>query len=83
MGPIGAGFSDAWDRLAESSDAYDHSFDRRLPPSLFVSERDRTRHHQPIPLVERRLKDFRGDADALTPDEIEWGRHPPGGQPER
>lgn len=77
IGPIGAGFSNAWDTLAEGSKAYVDSFDRRLPPSTFVSERDRTRFNQPIPLVERRIEAFRGD-DGLTPEEVEWGRHPPG-----
>lgn len=51
-------FSRGWDAMAKGSAAYVKSFDRRLPPSLFVSERDRTRANIPIPLVERCLEDF-------------------------
>ena len=45
------------DKLDEYGDAYVQSFDRRLPPSIFVSERDRVRHGQPMPLVERCIED--------------------------
>jgi len=75
MGPLGTGFSNAWDEMAKGSEAYVKSFDRRIPPSIFVSERDRSRFGQPMPLVERRI----GAADdALTPEEIEWASRPPG-----
>ena len=56
-GPTGWMFSGAWDKLDEYGDAYVQSFDRRLPPSIFVSERDRVRHGQPMPLVERCIED--------------------------
>lgn len=56
-GPTGYVFSNAWDKLEEHGDAYMKSFDRRVPPSLFISERDRLRHGQPMPIVERCLED--------------------------
>lgn len=43
--------------MARGSDAYVKSFDRRLPPSEFVSERDRGRANLPIPVAERCLED--------------------------
>ncbi len=58
-GPTGWVFSNAWDKLDEHGDAYVKSFDRRIPPSLFVSERDRTRFQQPMPVAERCLEDYR------------------------
>jgi hypothetical protein len=75
MGPLGTGFSNAWDVMANGSEAYVKSFDRRVPPSIFVTARDRSRLGQPVPLVERRIG---APDDALTPDELEWGSHPPG-----
>ncbi|MEM7326758.1 MAG: hypothetical protein AAF531_26980 [Actinomycetota bacterium] len=62
-GPTGWVFSNAWQQLDEHGDAYMKSFDRRIPPSIFISERDRTRHGQPIPVAERCLEDAR-----LSPD---------------
>ncbi len=58
-GPTGWVFSNAWDKLDEHGDAYVKSFDRRIPPSLFVSERDRTRFQRPMPISERCLEDYR------------------------
>ena len=56
-GPTGWVFSNAWQQLDDHGDAYMKSFDRRIPPSIFISERDRTRHGQPIPGAERCLED--------------------------
>ena len=53
VGPLGWVSSSAWQRLADNMDTYNQSFDRQLPPSLHVSERDRVRHGQVIPLRER------------------------------
>jgi hypothetical protein len=53
VGPTGWMWSRGWDVMAEHQKAYVRSFDRRLPPSTFVSERERSRHNIPIPLVER------------------------------
>jgi hypothetical protein len=75
IGPLGYGFSNAWEQMAKGSEAYVKSFDRRVPPSIFVSERDRSRFGQPMPLVERRIGE---PDDPLTPDEIEWGSRRPG-----
>ena len=66
--------------MIEGSSAYLESFDPRIPPSLHVSRRDATRHNIPIPLVERRLESHAADdAEALTPEEIEWGNTPADG----
>lgn len=53
IGPTGWMLSRGWDEMAEHKQAYVKSFDRRVPPSIFVSERERSRHNIPIPLVER------------------------------
>lgn len=80
IGPTGSGYSSAWDKLAEGGEAYVESFERRIPPSLFISHRDKTRLNHPIPVVERRLEAHDDDgADDLTPEELEWAR----GRPER
>lgn len=63
IGPTGWMWSNGWDAMTKGSDAYVKSFDRRIPPSIFVSERDRTRNNIPIPLVERCIED--------------WSRHEP------
>jgi len=56
-GPTGWVFSATWDELDKHGDAYMQSFEPRVPPSIFVSERDRTRHGQPMPLAERCIED--------------------------
>jgi len=58
IGPTGWLRSNAWDQLDQHGEAYKQSFDRRLPPSLFVSERDRVRANQPMPLSERCIEDY-------------------------
>ncbi len=58
IGPTGFAFSAAWEELEKGGDAYLDSFDRRLPPSIFVSERDRLRAGQPMPVVERCIEDW-------------------------
>jgi len=58
LGPTGWSQSASWSAMVEGSDAYVRSFDRRLPPSEFVSARDRCRANIPIPLVERCLEDL-------------------------
>jgi hypothetical protein len=78
IGPTGYNFSNAWDAVAESSEAFVESFDPRIPPSLFVSQRDKTRLNQPIPLVERRIEAHNDDDCGLSDAEIEWGSQPPG-----
>lgn len=59
VGPTGWMWSNGWDEMAKHQKAYVKSFDRRLPPSTFVSERERTRHNIPIPLVERVISDHK------------------------
>ena len=57
-GPTGWVWSNAWDKLDQHGEAYMKSFDPKIPPSIFVSERDRTRHGQPMPIVERCIEDW-------------------------
>ena len=52
-GVTGNMFSNGWEHVAEDGQAYIDSFNRRIPPSLCVSERDRTRANLAIPLPER------------------------------
>ena len=58
VGPTGWVFSSAWEELDTHGEAYQKSFDRRLPPSLFISDRDRLRANQPMPLSERCIEDY-------------------------
>lgn len=58
IGPTGWMWSRGWQTMADHSEAYVESFDRRLPPSLFVSQRDRTRHQIAVPFVERCAEDW-------------------------
>ena len=60
-GPLGAPMSGTYNQLARSSDAYIKSFDRRLPPSIHISERDRIRHGDAIPMAERAIADWKTD----------------------
>ncbi|MGD2059926.1 MAG: hypothetical protein PVF87_03605 [Acidimicrobiia bacterium] len=57
VGPTGWMWSRGWDAMAEHSRAYVDSFNRKIPPSIFVSERERTRHNIPIPLSERMISE--------------------------
>lgn len=64
IGPTGAMWSNGWDAMEKGSDAYIKSFDPKIPPSIFVSERDRTRGSIPVPLVERCIEDWaKSDSD--------------------
>jgi len=69
-GMIGASMSGAYDLLEKDGGAYMRSLDRDavLPPSLFVSERDRVRHGKAVPLAERCIEDH-GKDDAVRPGE--------------
>lgn len=60
-GPLGVATSVVYNELERSSDAYIKSFDRRLPPSIHISERDRVRHSDAIPVVERGIADWKID----------------------
>ncbi len=60
-GRLGFGTTRLWDHVEESKKAYSESFDRKLPPSLHISERDRLRAGDPIPVTERRLEDWGND----------------------
>lgn len=73
IGPTGNGFSNAWDVLAETGDSCLKSFDRRIPPSIHVSERDRTRWNMPIPISERCIEDWNASApvDDLAAGDLE------------
>ena len=66
VGATGGSFSGAWDLLEKDDGAYLRSLDasRAIPPSLFVSERDRVRLGQAMPLAERCIEDH-GNPDAI------------------
>lgn len=66
MGAIGMNFSNAWELLEKDNGAYLRSLQKEavLPPSIFVSERDRLRHGDATPLVERCIEDH-GNPEAL------------------
>lgn len=55
-----------WEHIANDNDRYSRSMkkDPVLPPSLFVSDRDRVRHGLPTPVVERCLEDV-GNPEAM------------------
>ncbi len=74
VGATGNSFSNAWDLLEKDGGAYMRSMDRdrALPPSLFVSERDRVRLNQAVPLRERCIEDH-GSADSIAVGEWEIG----------
>lgn len=57
VGWTGWGTSAFWDQVDKGKEAYVRSLDPKIPPSLFISERDRTRQNIPIPLVERLIED--------------------------
>lgn len=58
------------------------SFDQRIPPSIFVSDRDHRRHNQPMPLAERCIEDHPNSAqrhlDDVDPSQAEVGAPLPG-----
>lgn len=69
VGPTGWMWSKGWDAMAENTGAYVKSFDRKVPPSIFISERERTRHNIPIPLSERMVSEQgkKGDDEETPP----------------
>ncbi len=75
IGPIGDLYSNAWKLLETDGDRYLESFDRRVPPSLHISQRDRTRWNMPVPLPERCIEDWNeshrpeADPDEFTADD--------------
>ncbi len=58
IGPTGWMWSNGWDEMERGSKAYIDSFNPRIPPSIFVSERERSRSNMPIPVVERCIEDW-------------------------
>lgn len=67
VGPTGWMWSRGWDAMAENTSAYVKSFDRKVPPSIFISERERTRHNIPIPLSERMIAEHSEKKDDEAP----------------
>jgi len=61
VGPTGFAYSSHWERLSENGRAYNASFDRRIPPSLHISQRDGRRAGWVIPLSERCIEDWNSD----------------------
>lgn len=64
-GPTGLAYSSAWNEVERSGKTYLESFAPKIPPSLFVSERDRRLASQPMPVVERCLEDWGTDPERL------------------
>lgn len=66
-GVTGAMFSRGWDELAKVQPGYLRSFESpRVPASLHISERDRRRAGQAVPLAERCIEDY-ADPEAERP----------------
>ncbi len=66
-GPLGSAYSGGYQRLGDHWGAYVKSFDRHLPPSIHISERDRLRHGQVIPVSERAISDWKSDNRTTDP----------------
>ena len=58
VGPTGNMFSNGWKQMEEGADAYQRSFEPRIPPSIHISHRDATRHNIPVPMQERMIEDW-------------------------
>ena len=58
IGPTGYQWSNAWKRLEDDDGSYLSSFDPRIPPSIHISSRDKTRANMAVPLVERCIEDW-------------------------
>ena len=67
VGPTGMMLSNGWETMANGSSAYVHSFDPRIPPSLFIAENDHSRRDSAVPLVERCIEDWSSDAPPPGP----------------
>ena len=64
-GITGALMSNGFDRIAESSEAYEKSFEPHIPPSVHVSYNDMRRQNVPIPLAERCIENWQ---DPVRPE---------------
>ena len=82
VGPTGNMFSNGWDKMAEGGDAFNRSFDPRIPPSLHVSHRDSSRANMPMPVSERCIEDWQTDVEYADPhDELDFSQDlPPAGR---
>jgi len=63
VGPTGYAYSSHWEALSKHSDIYNRSFDRRIPPSLHISQRDGRRAGWVMPISERCIEDWDSDHD--------------------
>jgi len=63
VGPTGYAYSSHWEHLSRSGGTYNESFDRRIPPSLHISQRDGRRAGWVMPLSERCIEDWNSDPD--------------------
>ena len=68
-GPTGNMFSNGWKQMEEGADAYQRSFEPRIPPSIHISHRDATRHNIPVPLQERMIEDWQNPVPYPDPYE--------------
>ena len=84
VGATGWSFSNAWDLLEKDGDAYLRSMEKEamIPPSLFVSARDLTRHGSPMPIAERCIEDHQNpDAMKVGDWNVDELDEPPKTQP--
>ncbi len=64
-------FSRGWDRYAEGADAFNKSFEPKIPPSIHISHRDSVRRRPAVPLSERCVEDWDADVSYTDPyDEL-------------
>lgn len=69
VGPTGNMFSNGWKQMEEGADAYQRSFEPRIPPSIHISHRDATRHNIPVPMQERMIEDWQNPVPYPDPYE--------------
>jgi len=71
VGPTGNMFSRGWDRYAEGAEAFNKSFEPKIPPSIHVSHNDSVRHRPAVPLSERCVEDWGSQVSYTDPyDEL-------------
>jgi len=62
--------SNGFDRIAESSKAYEKSFDPHIPPSVHISYNDMQRQNVPVPLSERCIEEWDAPLRPEIDDEL-------------
>lgn len=70
VGPTGNMLSNGWSHAAQGQEAFQRSFDPRIPPSIHISHRDATRANHAIPLAERCIEDWNDEVEYPDPHEM-------------